>query len=45
MKTNTESDLMNKLLEKENNVSKVVDRFLRMRLKRRIKKLTGICLR
>ena len=42
MKTNTESDLMNKLLEKENNVSKVVDRILRMRLKRRIKKLTGI---
>jgi hypothetical protein len=38
----THNDLINKLLEKENNVSKVVNRFLRMRLKRRIKKYTGI---
>ena len=38
----THNDLINKLLEKENNVSKVVNRFLRMRLKRQIKKYTGI---
>jgi hypothetical protein len=36
------SDLLNKLLEKEKNIGKVVNRFLRMRLKRRIKKYTGI---
>jgi hypothetical protein len=36
------SDLLNKLLEKEKNVGKVVNRFLRMKLKRRIKKYTGI---
>ena len=36
------NDLLNKLLEKEKNIGKVVNRFLRMRLKRRIKKFTGI---
>ena len=36
------SDLLNKLLEKEKIVGKVVNRFLRMKLKRRIKKYTGI---
>ena len=44
MKTNTDAhnDLMNKLLEKENNIGKVVNRFLRIRLKKTIKKFTGI---
>jgi hypothetical protein len=31
-----------KILQREKNVSKVVDRYLRMRLKRRIRKFTGI---
>jgi len=31
-----------RLLEKEKNISKVVDRYLRMKLKRRFKKITGI---
>ena len=36
------NDLIKKLLQKEKNTGKVVNRFLRMRLKRRIKKYTGI---
>ena len=36
------NDLIKKLLQKEKNIGKVVNRFLRMRLKRRIKKYTGI---
>lgn len=39
---NKEEDLMLKILEKEKNISKVVDRYLRMRFKRRIRKITGI---
>jgi len=42
MKKESHNDLINKLLEKENNIGKVVNRFLKMRLKRRIKKFTGI---
>jgi hypothetical protein len=38
----TEDDLKIRLLEKEKNISKVVDRYLRMKLKRRFKKITGI---
>jgi hypothetical protein len=38
----TEDDLKMRLLEKEKNISKVVDRYLRMKLKRRFKKITGI---
>ena len=36
------NDLIKKLLQKEKNIGKVVNRFLRMRIKRRIKKYTGI---
>ena len=44
MKTNVNvhNDLMNKLLEREKNIGKVVNRFLRMRIKKTIKKFTGI---
>jgi hypothetical protein len=42
MKTNMDKDINMRLLEKENNISKVVDRYLRMKLKRGVKKITGI---
>lgn len=42
MNKESHNDLINKLLQKEKNIDKVVTRFLRMRLKRRIKKFTGI---
>ena len=42
METNMDKDIKMKFLEKENNISKVVDRYLRMKLKRGIKKITGI---
>jgi len=42
MSKETHNDLINKLLEKEKNISKVVKRFLRMRFKRRIRKCMGI---
>jgi hypothetical protein len=42
MDIKTEDDLKMRMLEKEKNISKVVDRYLRMRLKRRFKKITGI---
>lgn len=38
----TTNDLLNKLIEKEKNIDKVVTRYLRMRLKRKIKRFTGI---
>jgi hypothetical protein len=37
-----DKDINMRLLEKENNISKVVDRYLRMKLKRGVKKITGI---
>jgi hypothetical protein len=42
METNIDKDIKMRLLEKEKNISKVVDRYLRMKLKRAIKKITGI---
>jgi hypothetical protein len=42
MDIKTEDDLKMRMLEKEKNISKVVDRYLRMKLKRRFKKITGI---
>jgi hypothetical protein len=42
MKTNMDKDINMRLLEKENNISKVVDRYLRMKLKIGVKKITGI---
>jgi hypothetical protein len=42
METNMDKDIKMKFLEKEKNISKVVDRYLRMKLKRGIKKITGI---
>jgi hypothetical protein len=42
MKRETNNDLLDKLIEKEKNIDKVVTRYLRMRLKRRIKRFTGI---
>jgi len=42
METNMDKDIKIKFLEKEKNISKVVDRYLRMKLKRGIKKITGI---
>jgi len=37
-----DKDINMRLLEKENNIGKVVDRYLRVKLKRWIKKITGI---
>tara|TARA_R110000868_G_scaffold20232_1_gene85974 strand:- start:337 stop:474 length:138 start_codon:yes stop_codon:yes gene_type:complete len=42
METNIDKDIKMRLLEKEKNISKVVDRYLRVKLKRWIKKITGI---
>ena len=42
METNMDKDINMRLLEKENNIGKVVDRYLRVKLKRWIKKITGI---
>jgi hypothetical protein len=42
MKTNMDKDINMRLLEKEKNISKVVDRYLRMKLKIGVKKITGI---
>jgi hypothetical protein len=42
MKTNTDKDINMKFLEKKKNISKVVDRYLRMKIKQGIKKITGI---
>ena len=42
METNTDKDIYMKFLEKEKNISKVVDRYLRMKLKRGVKKIMGI---
>ena len=42
METNMDKDIKMKFLEKEKNISKVVDRYLRIKLKRGIKKITGI---
>jgi hypothetical protein len=42
METNMDKDIKMKFLEKEKNISKVVDRYLRMKLKRGVKKITGI---
>ena len=42
METNMDKDIKMKFLEKEKNISKVVDRYLRMKLKRGIKKIAGI---
>ena len=38
----TEDDLNMRLLEKEKNISKVVNRYLRIKLKQKFKKITGI---
>jgi hypothetical protein len=37
-----DKDINMRLLEKEKNISKVVDRYLRMKLKIGVKKITGI---
>jgi hypothetical protein len=42
MNIRTEDDLKMRLLEKEKNISKVVNRYLRIKLKQRFKKITGI---
>ena len=42
MNISTEDDLKMRLLEKEKNISKVVNRYLRIKLKQRFKKITGI---
>jgi len=42
METNNDESIRMRFMEKEKNIRKVVDRYLRMRLKRRIKKFTGI---
>ena len=38
----TDDDLKIRLLEKEKNIGKVVNRYLRIKLKQRFKKITGI---
>ncbi len=42
MEINVVEDIKMRLLEKEKNISKVVDRYLRMKLKIGVKKITGI---
>lgn len=34
--------ILNSLKEKEKNINKVINRYMRIRLKRRVRKLTGI---
>ncbi len=44
METDTDIQIR-KMRQKEKEISKVVDRYMRMRLKRRVRKLFGIKLR